>query len=283
MIPDTYRFKLGKFECIAISDGSYNYPPQNFFANAPKEQVEEVLRQHNLPTDHITTPYTCLYINTGDRRVMVDIGAGNLAPSTGRLLANMQAAGIKPAEIDTIIITHAHPDHIGGNLDENGRPVCPNAEYFIWKGDWDFWSTGSPLPQAPELFFTIARTKLEPVRDRLTLLDREGTIVPGIEAIAAPGHTPGHMALSITSDDQQLLHISDAVLYPLHLEHPDWVPVYDIMPDKAAASKRRLFDRAAEENALVFAHHFPPFPNLGHFMKSGVGWQWQPVETAEQA
>jgi glyoxylase-like metal-dependent hydrolase (beta-lactamase superfamily II) len=283
MITDTYRFRLGTFECISISDGSLNYPPQNFFANVPKAQLDDVLRQHDLPTDHITTPYTCLYVNTGTHRVMVDVGAGNLAPSTGRLLQNMKAAGIEPSAIDTVIITHAHPDHIGGNLDQDDQPLYPNARYFMWKEEWDFWTTGSPIPQAPEFFFTLARNQLEPVRDRLTLLDREAEIVPGIEAIAAPGHTPGHIALSILSDGQRLLHVSDLVLYPLHLEYPDWVPIYDILPDEAATSKRRIFDRAAEQKSLVFAHHFPPFPNLGYVIKTGDGWQWQPFETSGQA
>jgi glyoxylase-like metal-dependent hydrolase (beta-lactamase superfamily II) len=280
MVSDTYRFNLGAFECICLNDGSYTYPPQNFFVNAPKQELEEVLCEHNLPTDHITTPYTCMYINTGEHHVMVDMGAGSLAPTTGKLLGSMKAAGIDPLAIDTVIFTHAHPDHIGGNLDAEGHPICANAQYFIWKEEWDFWQNGSPLPQAPELFFTLARTKLEPVRDRLTLLDREAEIVPGIRAVAAPGHTPSHMALAVSSDGKQLLHVSDLVLYPLHLERPDWIPVYDILPDKAAASKRRIFDQAAEQKAFVFAHHFPPFPNVGHVVKSGDRWQWQPIESA---
>jgi glyoxylase-like metal-dependent hydrolase (beta-lactamase superfamily II) len=124
----------------------------------------------------------------------------------------------------------------------------------------------------------IARRNLEQMRDRLSLVDDGAEVVPGIQVIATPGHTPGHVALAITSDGEQLLHISDVVLYPLHLEHPGWAPVFDILPEAAATSKHRIFDRAAEEHALVFAHHFPPFPNLGYVRKFGAGWQWQPIQ-----
>ena len=112
----------------------------------------------------------------------------------------------------------------------------------------------------------------------MNLVDHESEIVPGIGAIPAPGHTPGHMVVSVSSGDERLLYIGDTVLYPLHLEHPDWIPIYDIIPEEAAASKRRIFDRAAEERALVVGQHFPPFPSVGYVVKKGEGWQWQPIE-----
>jgi glyoxylase-like metal-dependent hydrolase (beta-lactamase superfamily II) len=271
-----HHFKIGEFKCVCLSDGSMDYPLQNFF-NVPQEQIEAALRQYNLPTEHLTTPYTCLFVNTSRHQVMVDIGAGDLGPNTGRLLQNMQAAKIEPANIDTIIITHAHPDHVGGNLDNEGNLIYPNAHYFIWKEEWDFWISEDVTTKVPDKFVTCAHKNLKPVLDRMSFIEEETEIVPGISAIAAPGHTPGHMALSIVSNGEQLLHVSDTVLYPLHLEHPDWTPIYDILPEKANTSKRRIFDRAATEKALVFAHHFPPFPNLGQVIQHREGWQWQPI------
>jgi glyoxylase-like metal-dependent hydrolase (beta-lactamase superfamily II) len=126
------------------------------------------------------------------------------------------------------------------------------------------------------MFVTVARKNLGPIRDQVSLVDRESEILPGIGVIPAPGHTPGHMVASISSGDEQLLYIGDTVLYPLHLEYPDWTPVYDIVPEQAAASKRRIFDRAAEEKSLVIGQHFPPFPSLGYVVKRGEGWGWQP-------
>jgi glyoxylase-like metal-dependent hydrolase (beta-lactamase superfamily II) len=131
---------------------------------------------------------------------------------------------------------------------------------------------GAIIPMAE-----LVRPNLAPLRDRITWIEDGCEIVPGIRAIATPGHTAGHMALSITSGGAELLHVSDVVLYPLHLEHPDWLPVFDQSAADAAASKQAIFDRAADRHALVFAHHFPPFPNLGHVVKQGAGWQWQPI------
>ncbi|HJQ27937.1 MAG TPA: MBL fold metallo-hydrolase [Rubrobacter sp.] len=286
----SFRFEIGEFRCAAISDGALNYPPESFFANAPPERVEAVLRGHGLPAAQILTPYTCLFIDTGDHRVLVDTGAGNLGAHaaqvfpgldhstsvTGLLLENMRGAGIEPSDVDTVIITHAHPDHIGGTLDEAGRLVFGDAGYFISQDEWDFWNSDMATSKAPAIMVDTARRNLDPIKDRLTLVEDESEIVPGVRAIATFGHTPGHIALSIASGGRQLLHVSDAVLYPLHLEYPEWTPIFDMLPEQAAASKRRIFDLAAEGTALVFAHHFPPFPNLGHVSKMERGWLWQP-------
>ncbi len=197
------------------------------------------------------------------------------------LSENLRAAGVEPTGIDTVVITHAHPDHVGGTLNEAGRPVFSNAHYFVSEEEWNFWASDAARAKAPTIMVDTARRNLGPVEDRMTLVQDNSEIVPGIHAIAAFGHTPGHIALSIASNGERLLHISDAVLYPLHLEHPEWVPIFDMLPDQAADSKRRIFNLAAEESVLVFAHHFPPFPNLGHVRKNGRGWLWQPIDTQD--
>jgi glyoxylase-like metal-dependent hydrolase (beta-lactamase superfamily II) len=257
----------------------------------PPHEVEAELRRHDLPADRVYTPYTCLLVDTGDHRVLIDTGAGTLgahAPEvmpgidhtttvTGLLLDNLAAAGIEPSTVDRVFFTHAHPDHIGGTLTDAGTLAFPNAQYLMGEDEWHFWYSEEGSSHVPPEFVEMARHNLDPVRDRVMLVHDGDEIVPGIKALGAFGHTPGHMALEIRSGGQTLLHVCDVALHPLHLKHPDWRPVFDMLPEQAAESKRRTLDRAAEEECLVFAYHFPPFPNLGYVRKTDGGWSWQPL------
>jgi glyoxylase-like metal-dependent hydrolase (beta-lactamase superfamily II) len=282
MKAETHRFKIGAFDCLAVSDGTFAYPAGLFFANARKEEYEQGLRERQLPLDQITTPYVCLYLDTGERRVLVDTGAGKLAPTTGRLVQNLRSEGIDPGTIDTVILTHAHPDHIGGNLDANGSLAFPNARYVMSSVEWDFWASKPTLSSLncgdhlKQLLLQYAADMLPPIQCRLDLVDDEAEVVPGVRTIAAPGHTPGHVALEISSQGETLIDAVDTFLHPIMIERLEWYSVVDVYPENAIASRRCLLERAAEIGAAVLSFHFP-FPGLGRLIRNENGFTWKPV------
>lgn len=277
MVNGVYSWNLGDFRCFCLYDGFHRYQLDEFFQGVPRARIRAALRRRDEPTQYIETPYTCLLIDTGERRVLIDMGAGSLTPNTGLLPLNLRQAGYAPDDIDTIIITHAHPDHIGGSLDEAGQPVYGRAQIFIGQDEWAFWMSDYAADQVPASFVNLAREKLMPLNAQAHCIREAGALLPGFSVIPAPGHTPGHLALAIHSADQRLLHIGDAVLHRLHLLRPDWHPIFDIDAALAAQTKAALLSEAAETGVLVFAHHLAPFPNLGHVSREGTHWRWHPI------
>ncbi len=287
MSSETYRFKIGAFQCIAVSDGTFTYshPSSFLFTNAPKERLDQKLREHNIQPEQWTewiSSYTCAVINTGRHQVLVDTGAGGLGSNTGRLLQNLLAERITPADIDIVILTHAHPDHIGGSTVGEAKPAFPRARFVMRRKEWDFWTSMLNLAELKidesikALIITVARLNLSAIRDQLDLIEHETDIVPGIRAIAAPGHTPGHMALDISSKGESLLILSDAVIHPIHMESSDWYSAVDLIPEQAVNTRRRLLKKAVDKKSKVLVFHFP-FPALGHVVRSAEAWRWQRI------
>jgi glyoxylase-like metal-dependent hydrolase (beta-lactamase superfamily II) len=290
MRQNAYHFHVGDFECIAVSDGSFIYAPPRFpppatalFINAPREHLGQTLQEYNLKSDQWTewiSTYTCLVINTGDCVLLVDTGAGNLAPTTGKLVQNMKAEGISPEDIDIVLITHAHPDHIGGNITSEGTLAFSNARYVMWRDEWDFWTSERAERELDEHMavpLSVARSNLPPIEGELELIEHETEIVPGLSVIAAPGHTPGHIVLAVSSMGEELIILSDAVLHPIHLEQPQWYSVFDFDPQQTVSTRQKLLNKATAEKAKVLAFHFP-FPGLGYVSPKGDAWQWQAIE-----
>jgi glyoxylase-like metal-dependent hydrolase (beta-lactamase superfamily II) len=221
--------------------------------------------------------------NPGDK---IFPGLDHTTSRTNLVLPSLRAAAIDPKEIDVALITHAHPDHIGGLFDAEGDLAFPNAQYYVAQKEWDYWMSADPsaveaeaLRHHLELLVSEARQAFHAIRDLVTLVRGDEEIATGIRLQATHGHTPGHVMVSISAGDQTVYNISDLVVDPLFVEHPEWAPAIDMDAAQADETRRRFFAQASEENALVFAHHLGPFPNLGRIVKRGDSWQWQPIGT----
>ncbi|WAL59002.1 MBL fold metallo-hydrolase [Thermocoleostomius sinensis] len=281
-----YRFKLGEFEVISISDGIINAPAALFAGNAPATEVAEVLEQA-FQTETLTLDCNVLFVNTGSHNVLVDVGGGSMmAPTAGKLLNHLQTVQLSPADIDTIIITHAHVDHIGGVLDAADAFVFPDAQYFVSRTEYEFWTDpqvslariniDEPMRQQ---FISVAQRCLGAISDRVTLVEPEQEIIPGFHALAAPGHTPGQIAVRITSNGESLIHTADVVhTHTVNLWNVSWQPIFDFDADQAVATRQQTLASIAAERHLMFAYHFP-FPGLGHLRRrSEGGFAWEPVQ-----
>lgn len=276
-----YRLMLGDFEVTVLSDGSYEVPTDLTGTNVPREEVKAYLARHFLDTETRTSHVNIPLINTGRELVLVDVGGGTTwRPTAGKLVANMQAAGYRPEDVDKVVITHGHPDHIWGLIDElDDSPRFPNASYVIAAAEWDFWTTDlAPSSMKPQFasFVSGAKRQLAPIAERTARIAAGAEIVPGITTIDTPGHTAGHISLAVHSGGKTLIVAGDTITSPyVSLENPGWWPGTDLDPARGEASRRSLLGEAASSRALVLAYHFP-FPGLGRVAVAGPVWRWVP-------
>ena len=306
---DTYAFNLGDFRLIAVLDGILTADCATVLNGPPRPELAGLLASRGLQLDSaIEIPWTMLFVDTGTNKILIDTGMSKTfvdiadparsvrrvfisghPVDCGHLLENLRYLDIKATEIDTVIITHAHPDHIGGLVNPgSGKPAFPNAQVVMWRAEWRFFMEDSdrlsrlnkmnrgPVPESVQLEFV--RQCLEPVKDRLSLIDREQSdILPGISYINANGHSM-MMGVLVASGEARLLHIADTAIHTVQLEQPELLYTSDLNPEQAAATRRRLCEWGIANNALVASPHFP-FPGIGHFARKGQGYQWRPIAT----
>jgi glyoxylase-like metal-dependent hydrolase (beta-lactamase superfamily II) len=270
-----YRFPLGKMQATVISDGPLPLgKPAETMKGVPEPDLIKALSDNFLPTDNVVLEQNVLVINTGSRLVMFDSGMGfskAFGPTTGRLVANLRASGIRPAQIDDIICTHAHIDHIGGLADARGRRLFPNATIHIAQSDYDFWTDEKKLTdKALGMFIKHARDNLLPYKGRIKFVADGKDVVPGVQAMAAPGHTVGHTIYLIESDGKKLAFTGDVSHHQILLtEKPRTEFAYDSDPKQAVATRLRVFDMLSKDRIPLLAFHFP-WPGHGHLAKTGT-------------
>ena len=282
--PGFYRYKVGDIEVTAIHDGFARRPLEGLVRNANLGDVQKAAVDVFLPADALPITFTTLALRTGDRLVLIDTGNGDSgAPTTGRWMANFRAAGFDPAQVNTIIISHFHGDHINGLRLKDGTAVFPNAEVMAPAPEWSFWMDDGRMAQAPEGLkgaFQNVRRVFGPMAKDVKPYEAGQEVAPGVTAVAAYGHTPGHTAFALSSGTGKLLAVSDITNHPaLFARNPDWQAVFDMDGNQARDTRRRMLDMAAAERTQVSFYH-APFPATGHIAKAGNGYEFVPVQWA---
>jgi glyoxylase-like metal-dependent hydrolase (beta-lactamase superfamily II) len=277
-----YRFNVGDFEVTALHDGHTNYEVNaQRFPNVPVDDVIKLMDAQFIPSKPAVSPFNTMIVNTGSKLILIDAGfANNGAPTTGQMAANMAAAGISPAQIDTVLISHFHPDHINGLRTREGQLVYPNAEIIVPSKEVAHYLDEAKMNAAPEAArgaFQVARRVFMPNLKDVKQAEGGKEWMPGITAIQSDGHTPGHISFVVSSGSKSLLVIGDASNDPrVFARNPDWHLGFDLDKAQAVASRRKMLDMAAADRMLVSFYH-AAFPATGYVAKSGTGYDWFPL------
>ena len=278
-IPGVYHRRVGDIVVTAISDGFLDGTLE-VLRNISQDEARKILADNFRPARR--TAVNAFLVWSAGRLALIETGSGNyLQPTAGKVLANVKAAGVDPAAIEAVLLTHMHPDHSAGLTDmSTGQRNYPNAELVMHESEPAHWYDDTKMAQGTErekrLYFQAAREQTAPYKDRWRLF-RDGEVFPGVTAIPRPGHTPGHTTYMISSGDEQLLIWGDTVHVPeVQTARPEVCMDFDTDKDMAAASRRKVFDMAAADRLLVTGMHLN-FPGFAHLVRDGAGYRLIPA------
>lgn len=287
-----YPFTVGKFDCVALSDGYVVAPVESLAAEVNSDELRSYLVSRGVAVEGFRQQISCLLVVDRDsgKTVLIDTGLGELPgpggtplPTAGKMLANLTAAGVDSEAVETVLISHMHPDHVGGAFYQDGEPVFPNAAFRAGENEAAFWSGESPdlsgqlaPPQMQEVLIMVARSFIELAADRIGTFAAGETVVDGITAVSVPGHTQGQMGFLIQSDGESLLYTGDAMGHPVtSVERPVWRFGFDQDSPTAVATRTRLVQELGGTHQRFFTPHFP-WPNLGRIGAVADQAVWMP-------
>lgn len=283
--PGYYRITLGAFEVTALSDGTHVFPVDTVMTNITQQQALQDLADVDLKLP-IQGSINAFLINTGSKLILVDSGAGALyGACCGKLMAHLRAAGYQPEQVDEVLLTHLHKDHAGGVL-RDGQAAFPNAVLRVSQTEADYWLTPANKASAPDFlstFFDAAQAAVAPYQaaGHYQPYQNFGPLEPGIDALPAPGHTPGHAAYLVQSKGQQLLIWGDIVhVSGIQFPHPAATVKYDSSETNAQTTRKQLLELVTSKHLIVAAAHIA-FPGFGHIRLHQGEYQWLPLNYDE--
>lgn len=271
---------LGQGRLTTVSDGFLSLPGEMYFQGMPQEALAAVLAEHGVAADQVAPECNLALYQDGSNTVLFDTGSGaDFMPSAGALLDSLDAVGVAPEDVTHVLFTHAHPDHIWGVLDDFDDPLFSEASYFMGRAEWDYWwdpATVGTIGEARAAFAVGAKRRMEAIEDRVALFDDGDEVLPGIAAVAAFGHTPGHMAFELRQGTDSALILGDAIAnHHVALARPGWESPMDQDPGGAVATRARLLDRIASEQMAVVGFHLPQ-GGLGRIERAGAAYRFVP-------
>src|SRR5246127_3329959 len=276
-----YRFKLGTIEITVVSDGTLPFPAETLWGDRA-EDARGLLTSTFQPPSPVGLQINTILVNTGNKLVLIDAGCGvdKFQKTNGRLLGNLAAAGYAPGDIDIILFTHAHFDHLWGISDhENASLLFPSAEFVASEAEVAFWSAPEWANKvSPALKPQVTQANLKLASPRLRLIKAAAEVVPGVTTFDTAGHTPGHISVHISSGSEEMLLAGDVVVdSEVSFLHPEWPFGFDIDVPMGTKTRRVSLARAATDKPLVGSYHLP-FPGFGHVVREGSGYRWLPAD-----